>query len=127
METLEVGKKLVELCRQGKTREALDALYADDIVSIEGASSPGLEQRMEGIEAVRGKNEWWLANHEVHEMRVEGPFCAEGSDQFGALFYLDVTASAAMGGERSQMSEIALYTVRDGKIAEERFMYDMGG
>ena len=37
MTTLEVGKKLVELCKQGKNQEAMDTLYAPDIVSVEAA------------------------------------------------------------------------------------------
>ena len=32
-----------------------------------------------------------------------------------------------MEGERNQMSEVGLYTVKDGKIAEERFMYGSEG
>ncbi|MDA8017911.1 MAG: nuclear transport factor 2 family protein [Thermoanaerobaculia bacterium] len=121
MQTLEIAKGLVALCREGKNREALDEYYADDIVSIEGASSPELPARMEGIEAVRGKTEWWYDNHEVHEVGVDGPFVAEGSDQFAAIFHIDVTTKAT--GERMKMSEVALYTVRDGKIAQEEFFF----
>lgn len=123
MQTLEIGNKLVALCQEGKTTEALDTLYSDDIVSIEGSSQGGTPQRMEGIDAIRGKNKWWYDNHEVHEVRATGPFCAEDDDTFFVHFYLDVTPKA--GGERMKMNEIALYKVADGKIAEERFYYQM--
>jgi hypothetical protein len=32
--TLELGKKVVELCRAGKSMEAINTLYAPNIVSI---------------------------------------------------------------------------------------------
>ena len=37
------------------------------------------------------------------------------------IFDMDVTAKQT--GQRMQMREIGLYTVRDGKIVEERFFY----
>ncbi|MEM6796949.1 MAG: SnoaL-like domain-containing protein [Acidobacteriota bacterium] len=124
METLEVGSALVALCREGKYLEAIDTYYADDIVSIEGATQGDQPARLEGVAAIRGKNEWWEANHEVHEVTVEGPFCAEGYDTFGLHFFLDITPK---GGERLKMSEVALYRVSGGKIVEERFLYNMAG
>ena len=124
METLEIASQLVALCKEGKNLDAVNSLYSDDVVSIEGSSQGGTPQRMEGIEAIRGKHEWWYSNHEIHEVRTEGPFCAEGDDSFGVHFFLDVTPKA--GGERMKMNEIGLYKVADGKIVEERFFYQMG-
>lgn len=121
METLEVGQGLVDLCKQGKFNEAIDQYYSDDIVSIEGASMPGMERRMEGIQAVRGKNEWWAANHEVHDMKVEGPFVAEDDDHFMTVFHIDVTGN--YDNKRTKSSEVAVYKVEDGKIVEERFYF----
>jgi ketosteroid isomerase-like protein len=42
-------------------------------------------------------------------------------DQFAVGFKIDVTPKA--DGKRMQMEEVGLYTVRGGKIAEERFFY----
>ena len=81
---LEIGKRLVTLCQQGKTMEAVDRLYADDIVSIEGQGSDEMPARMEGIDAIRGKNTWWYDNHEVHAMTTAGPFVGHRADQFAA-------------------------------------------
>ena len=75
MSALEVGKKLVELCQAGKGLEAVDTLYSEKIVSLEAQGSDELPARMEGIQAVRGKNEWFFANHEIHAETVTGPFC----------------------------------------------------
>lgn len=124
-ETLEVGKKLVELCRQGKHLECLDTLYSPEIVSIEAGALPGGSARSDGIEAVKGKAAWWEANHEVHKAEAEGPY--PHGDRFIVHFKYDVTAKAGpMAGKRFAMDEAALYTVKDGKIAHEEFFYSMG-
>ena len=71
--TLAVGKKLIELCKQGKAAEAMETLYSPDIVSIEAGPGPGGSARVDGIAAVKGKGEWWVNNHEIHSAKAEGP------------------------------------------------------
>ncbi|HEX4811088.1 MAG TPA: nuclear transport factor 2 family protein [Bryobacteraceae bacterium] len=125
-ETVAIGKKLVELCRQGKNMEAVDTLYSPGIVSIEAMSGPSMPARMDGIEAIKGKNDWWMKNHEVHKAEVEGPW--PHGDRFIVRFKYDVTAKTGpMAGKRMTMDETGLYTVKDGKIVQEEFFYDMGG
>lgn len=121
METLEVGQGLVELCKQGKFLEAIGRYYDEDIVSIEGASMPGLEKRMEGIDQIKQKNQWWQENHEIHDFSVEGPFVSEGSDEFAVRFFLDVTNKPS--GQRFKAPEVGLYTVKDGKVVKEQFFF----
>ena len=125
-DTLTVGKKLVALCREGKIMEAVETLYSPDIVSIEAASGgPSMPARMEGIEAIKGKNEWWAKNHEVHSAQADGPF--PHGDRFIVRFNFDVTAHGGpMAGKRMNLNEAGLYTVKDGKITQEEFFYDMG-
>ena len=124
MSVHEIGTKLVALCNAGKDHEAVDQLYDEKIVSIEGAASEALPQVMEGIEAVKGKSSWWYDNHEVHKSIAEGPFCGHRDDQFAVRFEMDVTFKPS--GERSQMVELGLYTVADGKIVQEEFLYRVG-
>ena len=50
-DTLNVGKKLVELCKKGKNLEAVNTLYAPNVVSVETHSMPNMPARMEGIDA----------------------------------------------------------------------------
>ena len=123
-EVIEIGKQLVALCQQGKGIEAVDALYDEKIVSIEGQEGDELPARMEGIQAVRGKNTWWYDNHEIHAEQVEGPFAGLRDDQFAARFELDVTFKPT--GDRQKMVEVALYTVSNGKIVQEEFLYLQG-
>ncbi len=39
-ETFDIGKSLVEFCRQGKGIEAINTLYSADIVSVEAMGGP---------------------------------------------------------------------------------------
>lgn len=124
-DTLAVGKKLVELCRQGKTHEAFETLYSPHIVSVEAGAAANMPARMEGMAAIKGKAAWWEENHEVHKAEVEGPF--PNGERFIVRFKYDVTAKAGpMAGQRFTMDEAALYTVKDGKVTHEEFFYTMG-
>jgi ketosteroid isomerase-like protein len=123
--TYEVGKKLVELCNAGKFMEAAKELYADNIASIEAMSGPQMPARLDSKAAVLKKAEWWEANHEVHSVKVEGPW--PHGDRFVVRFTMDVTPKAGpMAGKRMHMEEAALYTVKDGKVVQEEFFYHMG-
>ena len=51
MTPLDVGKKLVELCKQGKNEEAVEALYSPDIVSVEAGAPPGDSPERRGLAA----------------------------------------------------------------------------
>ena len=121
---MEVGKQLVALCSQGKHVEAIDHLYCQDVVSIEPGEAGPMPARQEGIEAIRAKNQWWMDNHEVHGGEIKGPY--PHGDQFACYFSFDVTAKCGpMEGKRMQMEEVALYTVKNGKISQEEFFYSM--
>jgi ketosteroid isomerase-like protein len=124
MNAKEIGEKLVALCKEGKNLECIDTYYSDDIVSVEAAPPPsGGEQTMKGIDAIRGKNQWWAENHEVHSAAVDGPY-PHGEDRFAVRFDYDVTFKP--NGQRMKMEEVALFTVDGGKIVKEEFFYDMG-
>ena len=117
MNTQDVAQDLVSLCRAGNFNEAGEKYWADDVLSVE--PMPGDMAEMRGKEAVRGKGEWWANAHDVHSTEVEGPFV--NGDQFVVRFKMDVTQKE--NGQRMQMDEMAVYTVEDGKIVEERFFY----
>lgn len=120
--TAAVAHELVDLCREGRNMEAIDKLYSPRIVSIEAAGSESVPAELTGIDAIRGKNQWWFANFEVHSAETNGPFVGEG--QFAVQHTFDATEKAT--GKRNVMTEMALYTVKDGKIVREQFFYNPG-
>lgn len=118
MTTEEVGKKLVEMCRNREWMKAIDSLYARDIVSVEPRAMENMPAEMRGLDQVRGKTQWFMDNHEIHDSKVSGPFVAR--DTFVVKFDIDVTEKASK--ERMQMSEVGIYTVKDSKVSREEFL-----
>ena len=118
--TAAVAEELVSFCRAGRNIDAINSLYSPDIVSVESMGNEQMPREMKGLNAVRQKNEWWVANNEVHSAQVDGPFVGEG-DKFAVYYNYDVTSKPT--GKRVQMEEMALYTVKDGKIVREQFFY----
>ena len=121
--TAALAQELVSLCRAGKYLDAVARLYSKDIVSVEPIDSPQKPAEMRGIDAIRGKNERWVENNEIHKAEAIGPFV--GEDQFAVRY--DFAFTAKQSGQRMQMSEMGLYTVKDGKIVREQFFYHMPG
>ncbi len=119
MTTQEVGKKLVELCQQGNFEEAIKSLYSKDIVSVEATPMPHGSRESRGFDAVMGKTQWWVANHEVHSSKVEGPLSTDV--HFCVRFTMDITNKPS--GKRMKMDELGVYEVKDGKIVREEFFY----
>jgi ketosteroid isomerase-like protein len=120
MTTKEVADILVKHCSAGKFDEATKALYSPDIVSMEAGAPPGGSRETKGLAAVMAKGEWWVANHEVHSVKVEGPLVA--GSHFTVTFKLDVTFKPQ--NKRFTMEEVAVYKVADGKIVYEEFFYN---
>lgn len=71
MSAQEIADGLVSLCREGRFKEAVDAFYSDDIVSVEAQGEP---RELRGIDACRGKEQWFNATYEVLDCQVEGPW-----------------------------------------------------
>jgi hypothetical protein len=125
MDAKQVGMKLVEFCRNGLNLEAISSLYSPDIVSVEPMGSAEMPAEQHGIEKVVAKNKWWYENHDIHHAHAEGPFPHQ--DRFAVIFEYEVTPKAGpQQGNRNRFREVALYTVKDGKIVREEFFYDMG-
>ena len=117
-----IGDKLVGYCREGRNLDAINELYAEDVVSVEAMAPPEGSREASGIDAVRGKNQWWIENHEVHGASVEGPF-PHGDDRFAVLFDFEVTNKPS--GQRMKMREVGVFTVSGGKVTREEFYYSM--
>ena len=122
MTTEEVAKKVLELTKKQAWHEAVDQLYAKDIVSVEAQGMGGESPEKRGIEAIRGKADWWVATMQVHSFKVSGPFVAHA--HFVVQYDVDVTDKNS--NQRFQMSEVGVYTVKDGKIIREEFLPVVG-
>jgi len=123
MNTEEVAQKVVELVRKQAWHEALDALYDKDIVSVEASTQDGSSPETRGKEGVRGKIDWWVDAMEVHGFTATGPFVAH--DRFVVQYDADVTDKKSK--KRFQLSEVGVYTVKNGKIVREEFLPRSGG
>ncbi|QPC94223.1 nuclear transport factor 2 family protein [Mesorhizobium sp. INR15] len=117
MTIAEIAKDFTERLKQGDHEGAAAKYNSDDIASYEAMEGPMAVSH--GKEALRQKSQWWRDNNEFHGGSVDGPYV--NGDQFAVYFKLDVTPKAT--GERATMEEVGLYTVKDGKITEERFYY----
>jgi hypothetical protein len=120
--TKTTAAKLVEHCRTHTEAQGLDELYDPGAVSVEAFAMPGTDSReSRGVDAIKGKHDWWNSTMELHSASVDGPF-VHGDDRFAVIFGFDATDRKS--GERTQMKEVAIYTVNgDGKIVREEFYY----
>ena len=119
METKEVAEKLVQYCREGKNADAINELYAENVVSLEPKGWP--TERVEGKSAVIEKNNNWFASvEEIHSAEVSDPIWT--NDHFTCKFNFDITFKEQ---GRNKMEEVAVYKVNEGKIVEEQFFYNL--
>jgi hypothetical protein len=123
--TQKVASRLVELCSAGKNLDAMRELYADNVRHVEVMDGPGCARILEGKKSILDKSEQWLKVTTIHSATVGKPVV--NGDQFILPMTLDCTCTEGpMANQRMNMSETALYTVRNGKIAEAKFFYGCG-
>jgi hypothetical protein len=117
MTTKEVASRLVDLCRQGKFEAAQKELFAKDSVSIEPQATPAFQKETKGLNAILQKGEKWKTMVEKqNKLSVSEPLIAGNS--FAVAFHMDVVMK-----ERGpvDMTELAVYHVKDGKVVSEEF------
>jgi ketosteroid isomerase-like protein len=122
MNTEQVAKRLVELCREGNYTQAQEELFAPDAVNIEmEGMAEGPMGGAKGLDAIKQKGRAFGEMLEaVHSNEVSDAVIA------GNWFSVSAIMDATMKGRgRVQMREICVYHVRDGKIDREQFFYDM--
>ncbi len=119
MSLRETAQELVAGCRENRSKENLEKLYAPDAVSVEAADM-GQGREARGIDAIRAKHEWWESTMEVEEAHVSDPM-PHGDDRFAVIFRM--RAGEKGSGQMMDMEEVALYTVAGGKITREEFFY----
>ena len=116
-----VARDFTAMLRLGQFEAAGEKFWATDVRSTEPADiSQDIPALVSGREAARLKARARFANKEIDDLGIDGPFVT--GDQF-ALF-LDMLITDLATGRTQPFAEIAIFTVRDGRIIEERFFYD---
>ena len=116
-----VAGKFMELCKQGKHFEFMRAMYAPEMVSVEGNGKEYV-----GKEVVIRKSEVFQGNNTIHSQDLRGPFfCGDANASSGRFaVYTAIEFSPKSGGERQRHEEVGLYTVKNDKMTREEFFYD---
>jgi hypothetical protein len=115
----EIGAALVEHFNAMRPDSELwDRYFHERWESIEGFNA---HMGWRGRAAVEAKSKEWIGKHAVHAAKATGPFV--GSTGFAVHFEMDVEEKAT--GKRMHMREVGVYTVQDGKVVREEFMYSM--
>jgi len=122
MSAYEIGKQLVSFCQQQKDLDSINTLYSPNAVSVEAGAMEGTDRTKQGLEAIRGKHQWWTENHAVHNVETSGPY-PHGDNKFAVHFTYDVTNKPS--GKRFKMDEIGVFEVADDKVVREEYFYTM--
>ena len=119
--TADVARAYTALLLAGEFAAAGERFWAADIKSIEPRNLPsGSAAEAIGIAAARGKTARWFQAQRIDDLTIDGPFVT--GNQF-ALF-MDMMITNRASGNSQPFTEIAIFTVRDGRITEERIFYD---
>ena len=132
MDAMAVGNRLVELCKAGENKKAIEELYADSVDVREAMEMPNPEEFGMYPNGVQTKEQLlksadaFFEMHEIHGGDVDGPY--PHGDDFIVFMSLDTTPKVGpMAGQRMQMKEACHYGVKNGKIVSSHFYYGMPG
>jgi len=118
MTTQEVANRLIELCREGKYEQAVKELYSPEIVSVEPEGMPN--RIVKGLDAIAEKSAKFESMLEkVNSNIISDPIVAENF--FSCTMLMNVQFKGAPVA--TDMDEVCVYTVNDGKIVKEEFFY----
>lgn len=118
MTTKEIASRLAELCRKGDFDTAQSELFSNEAISVEPHSTPEFEKETKGLAAIKEKGEKWMNMVEkTQQIDVSEPIIATNS--FACIMRMHVTMK---GQGEMDMTELCVYTVKDGKIIKEEFL-----
>lgn len=115
--TENIAQQLIGLCKENKHFEAIDSLYASDVVCLE---PPGATiEEIQGIDTVKLKSKKFHDNIlELHSYEVSQPLVAD--QYFACIMKTDATLKKH---GRMVLNEICVYKVEGGKITQEEFFF----
>lgn len=115
MTTKEIADRIVALNRENNHAQVYAEFYTDATVSVENWGGQATEYV--GMTAINKKAVDWEADVvEIHEVTVSEPVVADES--FAIVFGMDITYKSR---GREKMHELAVYSVKEGKIVREEF------
>ena len=115
--TKEIASKLKKYCEAGKFETAQTELFAKDAVSIEPMASGGFDKETKGLDAIIKKGEKWNEMvTKTYSLEVSEPMIA--GNTFSLVMRMDIDMKQ---GGRTDMTELCVYQVKDGKIISEQF------
>jgi hypothetical protein len=114
-----MAKDLVEKCRKGDYKAAIQAYYDKNVVCTESMAMPDCPKQINGLDAVLRKSDEWDANTEVHRMEISDPLVSESC--FAVRFIMDATCKQS--NQRMTVNELAVYHVKNNKITQVDFLY----
>lgn len=119
MTTKEVAAKFHEYMQQGQFEKIYSELYSPNCTSEE---TPGSDWKVaKGMKEIHEKGKKWQdITEEMYGGTTEKPVVA--GNYFTCYMTMDFKPK---GGPRTTMEEIGFYEVKDGKIASEKFFYEM--
>jgi hypothetical protein len=117
--TQQVADRLVELCRSGKMSEAQQELWAEDVICISPDMAGGPAVTTKGRhENMEREKKFAEMIEEVFDNTISSPVVA--GNVFAISWSMDVKLK---GRDRMTMDEICVYNLKDGKIAQEQYIF----
>ena len=111
----ELGKIVVDHVNAGgDDLELWKQHFSTKCVSIEGSG-----EAHEGRKAMKAKYDWFFNKFIMHSCKAEGPFV--GATGFSVRYMVDMEDKET--GVRHESPEVGVYTVKNGKVVQEEFMY----
>ncbi|MBC7804574.1 MAG: nuclear transport factor 2 family protein [Akkermansiaceae bacterium] len=117
--TQEVADLYYALAQKGQLGQILDELYSPDAVSIEPENASQLPLRVEGLEAMKQKEQlFYKIFDEMHGGQCGKPVVS------GAYFACAQSLDVTMNGQRKNKEQMGVFEVDNGKIVKEQFFYN---
>jgi len=112
-------KKLTDMILQGKTMEAFEEFYSEDIVMQENSEEPRV-----GKDTNREFEKQFMENiEEFHGMTLNGTAFSDDGETVMTEWEMDVTFK---GAPRMKSAQVSVQKWKDGKVVSERFFYNKG-
>ena len=115
-----VAARFMDLCSKGKHFEFMHALYAPEMISVEGDG-----KETAGKQAVIHKSELFQGANTIESQDLRGPFFCGDADASSGRFtvYTAIEFTPKAGGARRKHEEVGIYTVVNDVVTREEFFY----